>query len=151
MLLTLAFATTNTVRSEEATQDSFSAYTETKLPELNYYQDYETLHSDTKTAVIYPIFTQGAYDWQGIHDYYTGRCDSCLSTKIHSSYEKTFSASGNGFRILEFLGYQVIDDIDVDKNPKILNKYDKIILLHNEYVTKTEFDAITSQDRKSVV
>jgi hypothetical protein len=147
MLLALAIIlVTNSAMNSEKTipQDSFSAYTETKLPELGYYQDYEALHSDAKTAVIYPIFTQSAYDWKGIHDYYTGRCDSCLSAGMHSSYEKTFSASGNGFRILEFLGYQVIDDIDVDKNPQILNKYDKIILLHNEYVTKAEFDAITS-------
>lgn len=146
MLLALAFLVTgNTLNpTEAATQDSFSAYTETKLPELDYYQDYETLHSDTKTAVIYPIFTQGAYDWQGIHDYYTGRCDSCISAKIPSSYEKIFASSGNGFRILEFLGYQVIDDVDVDKNPGILSNYDKIILLHNEYVTKAEFDAITN-------
>lgn len=146
MLLVLAFLVTNSAMSHTETlpQDSFSAYTETKLPELDYYQEYETLHSDTKTAVIYPIFTQSAYDWKGIHDYYTGRCDSCLSTKIQDSYEKTFSASGNGFRILEFLGYQAIDDMDVDKDPKILNNYDQIILLHNEYVTKNEFNAITS-------
>ncbi len=76
MLLTLALLVTGgTLNSNETIpQDSFSAYTETKLPELNYYQDYETLHSDTKTAIIYPIFTQGAYDWQGIHDY-RWRCD----------------------------------------------------------------------------
>lgn len=146
MLLTLAFLVTNSALSSDGfiPQDSFSAYTETKLPELDYYQEYDVLHSDAKTAVIYPIFTQGAYDWQGIHDYYTGRCDSCLNAKIPDTYEKIFASSGNGFRILEFLGYQVIDDIDVDNNPEILNNYDKIILLHNEYVTKTEFDAITS-------
>ncbi len=144
MLLTLAFVTTNTVRSEESTpQDSFSAYTESKLPELDYYKDYEALHPDAKTAVIYPIFTQSAYDWQGIHDYYAGYCNSCTNATISNIYEKSYSASGNGFRILEFLGYQVIDDIDIDKNPRILEKYDKVILLHNEFVTKKEYEAIT--------
>ena len=35
-------------------------------------------------------------------------------------------------------------DEDVDKNPDILKQYKRIIVLHNEYVTKKEFDAITS-------
>jgi hypothetical protein len=42
------------------------------------------------------------------------------------------------------LGYSPITDIDIDKNPSILKEYDKIIMLHNEYVTRTMFDAITS-------
>jgi hypothetical protein len=45
------------------------------------------------------------------------------------------------------LGYQYITDIDVDKDPDILKNYDKVILLHNEYVTKREFDAITQHPR----
>ncbi len=32
----------------------------------------------------------------------------------------------------------------MDQNPDILKKYDTVILLHNEYVTKKEFDAITN-------
>jgi hypothetical protein len=32
----------------------------------------------------------------------------------------------------------------VDKNPDILKNYQTVILLHNEYVTKKMFDAITS-------
>jgi hypothetical protein len=112
------------------------------MPELNYYGTYEELKANEKTAVIYPIITQSAYDWNGFHDYYKGYCDSCLTVKLHTSYDKTYSASGNGFRVLEFLGYQVLDDIDVDTNPQILNNYDKVILLHNEFVTKKEFEAI---------
>src|SRR3989449_635908 len=34
--------------------------------------------------------------------------------------------------------------ITYDKNTNILKKYHKVIVLHNEYVTKREFDAITS-------
>jgi hypothetical protein len=37
-----------------------------------------------------------------------------------------------------------LKDEDVDKNPDILNQYKRVIVLHNEYVTKKEFDAITS-------
>jgi hypothetical protein len=147
MLLVLAFAVGQNANSESTFQDNFSKYAQTKMPELDYYEEYDTLRSDGKTAVIYPIFTQSAYDWKGIHDYYVGYCNSCTNATLHETYEKTYSASGNGFRILEFLGYQIIDDVDVDKNPEILQKFDKIILLHNEFVTKKEFDAISSHKK----
>ena len=133
----------NFVSNEPIESDSFSKYHASKMPELDYYSDYESLRPTTKAVVVYPIFTQSAYEWKGIHDYYAGYCDSCLSTPIQEYYEKTFASSGNGYRILEFLGYEVIDDIDIDKNPAILEKYDKVILLHNEFVTRAEFEAIT--------
>lgn len=147
MLLMLAFVVINSQADATIQEDSSSAYMVTKMPELQYYEKYDELQSDGKTAVVYPIFTQSAYDWNGFHDYYSGYCDSCTNVKLHQTYEKTFSASGNGFRILEFLGYQVIDDIDIDKNPSILSQFDKVILLHNEFVTKTEFDAITNHPK----
>ena len=145
MMLVLAYSVSgdNFVSNEPIESDSFSKYHASKMPELDYYDDYESLHSTTNTVVVYPIFTQSAYEWKGIHDYYAGYCDSCLSTPIQEYYEKTFASSGNGYRILEFLGYEVIDDIDIDKNPAILEKYDKVILLHNEFVTRAEFEAIT--------
>lgn len=46
--------------------------------------------------------------------------------------------------MFQLLGYPYVTDLDVAKNPDILKKYDKIILLHNEYVTQEEFDAITN-------
>jgi len=145
MLLMLAFVVANNSQADTAIpEDSSSAYMISKMPELRYYENYEDLRADGKTAVVYPIFTQSAYDWNGFHDYYAGYCDSCTSVKLHQTYEKTFSSSGNGFRVLEFLGYQVIDDIDIDKNPAILGQFDKVILLHNEFVTLAEFDAIVN-------
>lgn len=145
MLLALGFMAINAETNKKLVyEDSRSAYMQTKMPELEYYEKYEDLRSDGRTAVIYPILTQSAYDWNGFHDYYKGYCNLCITTKLHTTYEKTYSASGNGFRVLEFLGYQVLDDIDVDKNPGILKNYDKVILLHNEFVTKKEFEAISS-------
>ena len=145
MMLMLAYSVSgdNFVSNEPIESDSFSKYHASKMPELDYYSDYESLRPTTKAVVVYPIFTQSAYEWKGIHDYYAGYCDSCLSTPIQEYYEKTFASSGNGYRILEFLGYEAIDDIDIDKNPAILEKYDKVILLHNEFVTRAEFEAIT--------
>jgi len=125
-------------------QDEFSMYHGSKLPELEYYDDYEALRSDSNTVVIYPIFTQSAYDWGGIHYFLKGTCETCISSKIQDYYERSFASSANGFRILEFLGYETIDDIDVDKNPDLLKKYDKVILLHNEFVTRAEYEAIIS-------
>lgn len=148
MLLLMAFTLTSSYQnSHVAAQNSFVDYKESKMPELRYYQDYKELVANPKTAVVYPIFTQNAYEWGGIHDFYAGYCNSCLGNPIHTTYEKTYAASGNGFRILEFLGYQVIDDIDIDKNPQILDQFDKVILLHSEFVTKTEFDALMAHKK----
>jgi hypothetical protein len=146
MLLVLAYSVlgNNLIFTEAKEDRSFSNYHSSKMPELNYYDDYESLRPTTKSVVVYPIFTQSAYEWGGIHDYYAGYCDSCLTTLIQENYEKTFTSSGNGYRILEFLGYEVIDDMDIDKNPTILKEYDKVILLHSEFVTRSEFDAITT-------
>lgn len=143
MLLMLAFVVINNSQADTVIpEDSSSAYMIAKMPELEYYENYDDLRADSKSVVVYPILTQSAYDWDGFHDYYSGRCDTCTITSLHQTYEKTLSASGNGFRILEFLGYQVIDDLDIDKNPTILQKFDKVILLHNEFVTKSEFEAV---------
>jgi hypothetical protein len=142
MLFALAMVIDQNTSSEMSEEGN--PYTEAKLPELKYYNEYETLRADDNTVVVYPIFTQTSYDWNGIRDFYAGYCNTCLSAKIPDSYKKSLAASGDGFRILEFLGYQIIDDIDIDKNPEILKKYDKVILLHNEYVTKNEFEAITN-------
>jgi len=148
LVLTYSVSGVNLVSNEQVEQsDSFSKYHESKMPELDYYDDYEALRSTTKAAVVYPIFTQSAYEWGGFHDFYAGYCDSCLKTTIQDYYQKTFAASGNGYRILEFLGYEIIDDIDIDKNPAILEKFDRVILLHNEFVTRAEFEAITNHPK----
>ena len=95
-----------------------------------------------RTAVIVPVLTSSAYSERGFYAHYRGECDDCLTVKIRDDLN-SFVGSSNGLRILKSLGYDTITDIDIDQNPKILDKYDEIILLHNEYVTQREFDAIT--------
>ncbi len=95
-----------------------------------------------KIAVVYPIFTASAYAADGFYDYYVGKCDSCTTTTISEVLD--YNSSAYGYQLLTLLGYSPITDIDIDKNPLILKKYDKIVMLHNEYVTRTMFDAITS-------
>jgi len=95
------------------------------------------------SVVVVPIFTASAYTEGGFYDYYTGDCDlSCLTISIQLSLRP--EGSRNAIQVLNLLGYKFISDVDIDKNPDNLKKYDKVILLHSEYVTKTEFEAITS-------
>jgi len=150
MLIVLAYTISeaNSISNTRLEQEnSFSQYAESKMPELDYYDNYQDLRPTTKDVVVYPIFTQSAYQWGAIHDFYAGYCDSCLNATIQNYYEKSPVSSANGYRILEFLGYEIINDIDIDKNPSILDQYEKVILLHNEFVTKTEFEAITQHPK----
>ena len=150
MLLVLAYSVLGNdfvFEANSVPENSFSKYHAGKMPELDYFKDYELLRDTSNSVVIYPIFTQSAYEWNGIHDFYTGRCDSCLTTSIQDYYKKSFASSANAYRILEFLDYEIIDDIELDKNPSILKKFDKVILLHNEFVTKAEFEAITQHPK----
>ena len=42
---------------------------------------------------------------------------------------------------------KLFTDLEIEKNPNILSNYDKIIILHNKYVTKNIFDAITNHPK----
>lgn len=106
-------------------------------------KNYDRAKSDKKTVVVFPIFTDSAYKEPGFYTYYRSECDKkCLTIKIQNNFLP--QANPNAVQALRLLGYSFITDVDVDKNPAILDKYNKVIILHNEYVTKTEFDAITS-------
>jgi len=115
-------------------------------PELmNFYREIGFFDKPATSVVIYPMFTQAAYGKNGFYDYYSHKCDShCLTLSIPSHIERIFEASGRATAILQLLHYDFVTDLQVDSNPDILKKYDKVIVLHNEYVTQNEFDAITS-------
>jgi hypothetical protein len=101
--------------------------------------------NEKDTVVIVPIFTKSAYDEPGFYTYYRGECDTkCLTKQIKYTTPHGYSSSSNTIKILNLLGYHTITDVGADVNPKVLSKYKKVIVLHNEYVTQTEFDAITS-------
>jgi hypothetical protein len=114
-------------------------------PELtDTYAEIGVYDKKNKPLFIIPLFTASAYSKNGFYDFYNGICDTCLTTKIRTIDELTEQSSANAVKILELLGYDSITDIELDKNPNILSKYDKVIVLHNEYVTKKMFDVITS-------
>ncbi len=122
--------------------NSFNISQNPKLIELYHELGYG---NNKNTAFIYPLFTQAAYDQNGFYDYYNKKCDSrCLTVHIPDNITGTYSSSISGATVLALLGYSLLTDINVDNNPDILKQYDRVIVLHNEYVTKKEFDAITS-------
>ncbi|MDP7285135.1 MAG: hypothetical protein QF488_03180 [Candidatus Nitrosopelagicus sp.] len=107
------------------------------------YNEVALWNDPQKVAVVFPTFTSAAYGEPGFYTYYRGECDECTTTNIKIP-RLFFPSSGNAIQSFSLMGYKVLDDIEIDKNPSILEKYDKIIMLHNEYVTQTIFDAITN-------
>jgi hypothetical protein len=118
-------------------------------PELtDTYHRVGLLNQAHNTVVIYPTFTESAYNKGGFYDYYEQKCDqSCLTIPISTGFDGEYSSSRAAFNSLRLLGYHYITDVDVDRDPDVLQKYDKVILLHNEYVTENEFAAITKHPK----
>jgi len=110
---------------------------------LDMYNEVAVWNDPQKTVVVYPYFTSVAYAEQGFYAYYRGECDDCTTTKF-AQPTPLYTSSGIGHQALTLLGYTSITDVDIDKNPSILQQFDKVIMLHNEYVTRTMFDAITN-------
>lgn len=111
----------------------------------NLYKDLGYFDKPKNTVLIYPSFTQAAYGKDGFYDFYNNKCDTkCLTVKIPNDVHGTQASSIAGAWVLKLLNYPYLKDEDVDKNPDVLKQYKRVIVLHNEYVTKKEFDAITS-------
>jgi len=110
------------------------------------YNEVAVWNDPQKTAVVYPYFTYVAYNEPGFYTYYRGDCDSCTTTKFAPSslLNNEYVTSGLGHQALTLLGYTALSDEEIDMNPSILQQFDKVIMLHNEYVTRAMFDAITS-------
>ena len=113
------------------------------LNNLDRYNEVALWNDPQKTVVVFPFFTHSAYSEPGFYTYFRGECDDCTTTKI-TAPTLQYTSSGNAYQSLNLLGYSSITDIDVDKDPSILQQFDKVIMLHNEYVTRAMFDAITS-------
>jgi len=106
----------------------------------------------SKVVVIDPIFTATAYNENGFYDYWHGECDeSCLNIPIwfngHINLDAIFGKSEKSLLIFETLNYPIITDYDFALNPELIFEYDTIIMLHNEYVTKEMYEAITKHPK----
>lgn len=111
--------------------------------QIDKYNEVAVWNDPQKTVVVYPYFTYSAYYEPGFYTYYNGKCDDCTTAKLVQPAIQ-YTSSGIGHQALTLLGYATINDIDIDKNPSILQQFDKVIMLHNEYVTRAMFDAITN-------
>jgi len=98
--------------------------------------------------VIKPVFTATAYSDKGFYDYYNGNCDeSCLDIPIREGKNTAWLAwNQQGIKAMKQLGYPMLDDNKLDLELKsdkhFLERYDTVILLHNEYVTREIFEAV---------
>ena len=110
---------------------------------MDMYNEVAVWNDPQKTVVVYPYFTSVAYTEPGFYTYFRGECDDCTTTKF-AQPTVLYTSSGIGHQALTLLGYPTITDVEIDKNPGILQQFDKVIMLHNEYVTRTMFDAITN-------
>jgi len=113
---------------------------------MDMYNEVAVWNDPQNTVVVYPYFTFVAYNEPGFYTYYRGECDDCTTTKFVPStlFYNEYVTSGIGHQALTLLGYPTITDMEIDRNPSILQQFDKVIMLHNEYVTRAMFDAITS-------
>jgi len=113
---------------------------------MDMYNEVAVWNDPQNTAVVYPYFTFVAYNEPGFYTYYRGECDDCTTTKFvpPTLFYNEYVSSGIGHQTLTLLGYSGITDVEIDMNPSILQQFDKVIILHNEYVTRAMFDAITS-------
>ena len=116
-----------------------------ELTELGKSTFIDSLKPNDGTVVIYPIFTSAAYHEPGFYSYFGGRCsEACITDISFENPEFKYTSSGLTAQILYHVGYDFLTEIEVDKNPELLQNYDTVILLHNEYVTKKIFDAISN-------
>jgi len=110
---------------------------------MDQYNEVALWNDPQSAVVVYPYFTYATYQPQGFYDYYRGDCDDCTTIKF-ADPKSQYTSSGKAHQALTLLGYYSITDVEIDKNPGILQQFDKVIMLHNEYVTRAMFDAITS-------
>lgn len=118
--------------------------TQAKLYQITHEQQ---LSANGNEIVIIPILTANAYKKGGFYDYYSGKCSTeCLTVPIDLNATLMEHSSALLVRIFQSLGYDTQNDFVIDyrlkTDPNYLKQYDKVIVLHSEYVTQRIFDAL---------
>ena len=98
---------------------------------------------DDSVLIIYPGMTEIAYVPNSFYSFYKGECDDCKTHSLKVQKGNRYNLGMNGHDFF-FQSYYDINDLDIQRLPPLLYKYDSIILLHNEYVTQKVFDEITN-------
>lgn len=125
-------------------------------------------YESSRTLIVAPTFTSSAYQPHGFYSYYCDIQDleivvaddakqawceknyanetcnaSCLNVPIFHKNDRRFSY----LAVLFFQNWKygtITDDVQLTLHPEMVNNYDRIIMLHNEYVSQAEFDAVTN-------
>lgn len=98
---------------------------------------------DDKVLIIYPGMTEIAYQPNSFYSFFKGECDECITHSLKVQKGMRYNLGMNSYDFF-YQSYYDVNDIDINRLPKFLYKYDTLILLHNEYVTKKAYDEITS-------
>ena len=137
------FGDVNSIQNVDGIEYWGAVYLGINDERLDEYNDVSLWNDSQNAVVVYPFFTNSAYNEPGFYTYYRGECDTCTTIPF-ATPSIMFASSGNAFQALSLMGYKITNDMAIDKNPDMLKKYDKVIMLHSEYVTRTMFDAITN-------
>lgn len=108
----------------------------------------ELKNTDNHTLVIYPFFTQYAYMKHGFYEYFNKTCDtSCLTISYDPFNIKPSYVTGkSAYNRLLLLNYPAMSDLYLSEHPEILNNYNKVIVLHEEYVTQNLFNILSTKN-----
>lgn len=112
----------------------------------------DDIRGDPNTLVLIPIMTANAYKFGGYYDYYSGKCDeSCLTVYVDQSLPLSEPSSKTTTKVLKNLGYNYMSDFQayqqLKHNPSFLNNYDKLIILHMEYIPVELFNAVNNHKK----
>lgn len=133
------------VKNDDGTQTVSFMSILAKTAMKDKYEKLGFFNETSNVVVINPTFTAAAYSKPGFYQYYTNECDKkCLTVTVPPNGISGFTSSFMALQTFTFLQYNIVDDAQVAMNPSILQNYEKVIVLHNEYVTKKMFDAITT-------
>jgi len=100
--------------------------------------------------VVTPLLTSNAYTKNGFYEYYNHTCGTrCLTVEINQTLPYTYISSNNLIILFMSLNASMISDYDLNKNLTRMYDFDRIVLLHNEYVTNDFFKAV--QKHKDVI
>ncbi|MEK0337862.1 MAG: hypothetical protein QQN52_02290 [Nitrosopumilus sp.] len=101
--------------------------------------------TDKSVLVVAPLLTANAYRYLGFYDTFRGECDeTCLSLQLDLKIRYGYTSSGSALVYFNNLGIPIIDDYTISLNLEILDLYQKIIMLHTEYVTMEFYETITN-------
>ena len=110
-------------------------------------------YNHSNYVFIEPTFTQSAYQPNCFYDYYSNHSlVKDLTCPISHSEENTktrYSDNYNTRLVLEAFGFSHVSDIDVNNGCQnvCLSSFHKIIVLHSEYMTQTEFNFLTNNTK----